>query len=1383
MTELAAGQRIELSDGRLGFIRFVGQTAFAAGEWVGIELDEDTGKNDGSVQGERYFDCQMGFGMFVRPVTVTVLAQPPPPQPKPAAKRPASRPSSMLTQSATRKGSIDAGLNKRMSLNAPSPSPVPRPGSRPSSVIRSPTKSPTKQLGSVSSSAAPSRTGTPSNTTKPPGATKSRPSISQSRPPMGPPPPPGSRTTRVSSVSTVRQTGAAAPARSLSGRAQPAGGRSGAIRAGGNGRNLSQSSLSSLGRGGGGGSEAGTASPRKSSDDEILSPQPTSPVQARTRALEKLAGQIPPAVRPTPAPAPAARVPSVSASAMNKEIEDLKAKLRVLEKKRMEDREKLNSLEKIKGERDKFERIIQTLQIKYQPQTQENADLRKQLKEAEQRLYAVEELQAEHETSMELALLDKEMAEEMAEVLKAELDALKEKSEELELEVEVLREENAEFTKGMSPEERASTGWLQMERNNERLREALIRLRDITQEQEEELKDQIKDLQGQVRDLEGIKEQHVAAKDRLAVAESKVEDLREQLNNALGAEEIIESLTETNMNQAEEIKELRAIIDDLESLKEINDELEINHVQNEKELQEEIDLKDALIAEQLRQAAVEKEAMDDMEYTLSRFRELVTSLQTDLEDMRASHAVTENESEQLNSRSRAMMDLNMKLQISAAKAQVKTIDLELRRMEAQEAEQHLEIVKLFLPESYTADRDSVLALLRFKRLAFKANLLNGFIKERVGGAQPIHPGHEDDVFDGCDAIDKLTWVSAMCDRFVNAINHCSLEQFAKFEGALYELKPVEQALDRWIDGLRSDQLKERQCASELQRTISLMTHLGEVHIPTSATTAGAGDLENVADDIHMRSLLMQSHLESAAISFTSLRSMVQRVIPGRSGDGGGAAVTATGAEEGGEAVGVEAAAAGEDDELATYFAKTSEAVITQTRSTKVIAAKTVRYLEELKERSLSLAPETLEAFEAAESATQELASMARRIGLELHKLLNEEGRTEPYTYAEVQSWVTNLAQEIFKSAESDLFSTYMTRLRLVTGQISDLAALSQDLTQTVEFETSTAPWILRAKELRDQRTIPVDREEEMRRLKEDVQAARRDVALREESLSVAQVKIETLEARMRDANVKAVRMAELETLLAQTKEEVAVLKDDLGRTDRELRVLEAERDKWERMAKEGAQIGAVVGGAKNGEGDAARKERAVATAREMDLLKQEIEALQGAVRYLREDNYRARVKEQGGFEWLSEPLGGGKKAGGLAEQRRQAVVKEGRVVLGELVRLAGDARIYELEQLGTSVEGLSRWKPAKSTPQWWVARQREEFEEWKGWEAAVLKTAGLVGHRDGGERRERNKAVARLQIRLPGDDKGNMKTTTTREVQIVGSREWEGFKGRRLVGL
>jgi dynactin 1 len=62
--------------------------------------------------------------------------------------------------------------------------------------------------------------------------------------------------------------------------------------------------------------------------------------------------------------------------------------------------------------------------------------------------------------------------------------------------------------------------------------------------------------------------------------------------------------------------------------------------------------------------------------------------------MRASQQITETEAEELTQRSRSMMDINMKLQITAAKAQNKTIDLELRRLEADQAMEQLSIVQV-----------------------------------------------------------------------------------------------------------------------------------------------------------------------------------------------------------------------------------------------------------------------------------------------------------------------------------------------------------------------------------------------------------------------------------------------------------------------------------------------------------------------------------------------------------------------------------------------------------------------------------------------------------------------------------------------------------------
>jgi len=59
--------------GRRGEVAFVGSVKGIKGVWVGIRLDEPQGNNDGSKDGERYFNCKGDkYGCFVRAENVEV---------------------------------------------------------------------------------------------------------------------------------------------------------------------------------------------------------------------------------------------------------------------------------------------------------------------------------------------------------------------------------------------------------------------------------------------------------------------------------------------------------------------------------------------------------------------------------------------------------------------------------------------------------------------------------------------------------------------------------------------------------------------------------------------------------------------------------------------------------------------------------------------------------------------------------------------------------------------------------------------------------------------------------------------------------------------------------------------------------------------------------------------------------------------------------------------------------------------------------------------------------------------------------------------------------------------------------------------------------------
>lgn len=57
---------------RLGTVMYLGELDKKPGYFVGVKYDEPLGKNDGSVDGKRYFTCNPNYGGFVKPESIQI---------------------------------------------------------------------------------------------------------------------------------------------------------------------------------------------------------------------------------------------------------------------------------------------------------------------------------------------------------------------------------------------------------------------------------------------------------------------------------------------------------------------------------------------------------------------------------------------------------------------------------------------------------------------------------------------------------------------------------------------------------------------------------------------------------------------------------------------------------------------------------------------------------------------------------------------------------------------------------------------------------------------------------------------------------------------------------------------------------------------------------------------------------------------------------------------------------------------------------------------------------------------------------------------------------------------------------------------------------------
>ncbi|KAJ8398916.1 hypothetical protein AAFF_G00418240 [Aldrovandia affinis] len=689
---IKVGSKVEvIGKGHRGTVAYIGATLFAAGKWVGVVLDEPMGKNDGNVQGKRYFICEENHGIFVRQSQI------------------------QLAEDGADSSSLD--------------------------IPELPSGFPKRE-----------RPETPKSNRLIPVLKKSA--------------------TRRTKWNTPRRL---TPSSSLPSLIMPP--------------RISGNLASAMG------------SSQTPSVEEMSEPSP--PVKTH------LAAPSPSVTLPSPgAPPPA--MSSKQEDGLRAQVQDLQEQVETLRMKRGEDRAQLKELEK-QG------LLLEQLQEWKSKMQEQQADLQRQLKEAkkeakeamEAKDHYLEEM-ADTSVAVEMATLDKEMAEERAESLQQEVDSLKERVEELTMDLEIIKHEIEE--KG-SDGAASSYHVRQLEEQNSRLKMALVRMRDLSSsEKQEHLKLQ-KAMEKQSSEMEVLRLQKERLEEDGQQAERTIDELKEQVDAALGADEMVETLTERNLDLDEKVRELREAVQDLEAINDMNDELQENSQ---------------------RKAEAVQETMADYQQTINKYRELTIHLQEVNRELSSQQEATVEQKEQP-----AAELFHFKIKFAETKAYAKAIEMELRQMEVCQANRHVMLLSSFMPDSFLyhgGDHHCILVLLLIPRLICKVELISRQTQEKFELREGcweragLQGAVGEQLSFATNLVYSLSILQATLHKYKHALNQCSVEVYKRL-GSLYaEMSAHERALDFLIDQLCKDQLDETINVEPLTKAIKYYQDLHSIHL-------------------------------------------------------------------------------------------------------------------------------------------------------------------------------------------------------------------------------------------------------------------------------------------------------------------------------------------------------------------------------------------------------------------------------------------------------------------------------------------------------------------------------------------------------------------------
>ncbi|KAG1227471.1 hypothetical protein G6F35_002586 [Rhizopus arrhizus] len=933
-----------------------------------------------------------------------------------------------------------------------------------------------------------------------------------------------------------------------------------------------------------------------------------------------------------------------------KDYEELRFKLKILENKRQEDRERFREHEKIKEEAEQFLTLRNKLQDKISELQKDVRDARRELKEVTSEKEMFESKYTDMLESLEMLTLDKEVAEERAESLQQETNILKDRIAEISIDLDILKKEADIMNKppternGDEEQERTPLEVVQLERHNERLKEALVRLRDATTEHEAELNMRIKELEQENYELEETKFQYEKAKEQLATSEILIEDLKIQLDDAMGTEDLVEQLTEKNLNLTEKMEELRATCDDLEALKELADELEENHVETERQLQAEIDHRDMLLREQVERLRANEETMMDYEATIEQFRELVNHLQNDLQDLKQKEKDDQTEKMSLSSQSQAMMSLNLQLQTTVMKAQAKSIDIELRKLEAIQANDRLNMIQPYLPESFfKTENDPISCLLLFKRLEFKSELVIKHLDQNYPVSEKIMDNVTENLITICEIKQRAGWLSSLSARFQTHIKNCEPEIFTKMGKVYADLTGVERKMNSIVEQLRTDQLNETFCLTEIQRIISQVEHLVENNL---------GGEKNNADQFFGLTKALDLNADRMIVIFTFARQWLDHSI-----------------KKDGLVIDVGVGQMEQD------YMEPLGRLITQAKNSKIITKKLIRQLEDKFEEALTLKGEHLNRFKMLHAISTKLCQFCFDVYKELMNYVEtKRGSHEELELSFIKKLLCEKGDEIFEMTESSMWESALRTLKSLTNELQTTYTQVENDEKLDKITTKVAPWIQRASDIKAEVVINHELEHKLQQHNEEIIKLIKDVKFKDQALQEADVKINLLEKRMEVAKKEIEHIKTLEDDLEKSTRQEQLYAETMETLQNENDALESEINQLKKEAnkREEKRQSMLRKANFDLEEDSTTMQEMAGNYYEMS---SQMETLKTSVRYLRSEN--AHLKSLDFCRSLQLDFNAyDKKEEG--NDRLKSIARETRVLVKDLRTASASPRIVRL---------------------------------------------------------------------------------------------------------